>query len=453
MNDAELLSLKRTMTYQDLLITPIYLAIFYFLAYVIRPSVTTPETKKYFIPALSAKFFGAIMVGVVYQYYYNWGDTYSYFRDGRIIASYLLESPIAVARILFSNPENVADLSQYTSILWYFGAESEYNTTRIVAFCNLFTFNTYSASALVFALFAFSGNWAMYRILQSRYHWVGRNLALFTLFIPSVVFWGSGIFKDTITYGALLWLFYSAFNIIEKQKLSAVNVIIFLINFTLIFSIKKYVVLCFLPAMAIWLLHKFSGSIKNIVLKLLTLPVMIIIIVPSAYFAVDFAFKDDRRYALDNLARTAQVTAYDIRYWTGKEAGSGYTLGELDGTWGSMIRLGPEAINVSLFRPYLWEVSNPLMLLSALESLIFTILFIGLIVRKSKPLTMSLRDPTLLFMLIISVVFAFAVGVSTYNFGTLVRYKIPLMPFFGAWLVILLNPQTRQMLRAQHTVN
>ncbi|MEQ9298404.1 MAG: hypothetical protein RIF33_07570 [Cyclobacteriaceae bacterium] len=441
------------MTYQDLLITPIYLAIFYFLAYIIRSSVTTPETKKYFIPALSAKFFGAIMVGVVYQYYYSWGDTFSYFRDGRIIASYFLEDPVAVVRILFGNPENVADLSRYTRILWYFGAESEYNTTRIVALCNLFTFNTYSATALVFALFAFSGNWAMYSTLQSRYPWVGRNLALFTLFIPSVVFWGSGIFKDTITYGALLWLFYSVFNIIEKQKFTPTNVVLFLINFILIFSIKKYVILCFLPAMAIWILHKFSESIKNVVLKLLLLPIVIIIIVPSAYFAVDIAFKDDRRYALDNLARTAQVTAYDIRYWTGKDAGSGYTLGELDGTWGSMIRLGPEAINVSLFRPYLWEVSNPLMLLSAIESLIFLILFIGLIVRNSKPITMTLRDPTLLFMFIISVVFAFAVGVSTYNFGTLVRYKIPLMPFFGAWLVILLSSQTRQMLRTQHTVN
>jgi hypothetical protein len=31
--------------------------------------------------------------------------------------------------------------------------------------------------------------------------------------------------------------------------------------------------------------------------------------------------------------------------------------------------------------------------------------------------------------------FAFAVGVSTFNFGTLTRYKIPLMPFYALALV------------------
>ena len=36
-----------------------------------------------------------------------------------------------------------------------------------------------------------------------------------------------------------------------------------------------------------------------------------------------------------------------------------------------------------------------------------------------------------------SISFAFAVGVSTFNFGTLVRYKIPLLPFFLVALVLI----------------
>ncbi len=425
------------MNYQDLLITPIYLAIFYFLAYIIRPSVTTPETKKYFIPALTAKFFGAIMVGVVYQFYYNWGDTYSYFRDGRMIASFFLEDPMVTLRIIFSSIENLSDLLIYTDKLWYYGDTSEYVTTRIVAFLNLFTFNTYSATSLIFAGFAFSGSWAMYKTLHHAYPHIGKTLAYFTLFIPSVVFWGSGIFKDTLTYGALMWLFYATYRLIQQKKFDLVTIIAAIISTLVIFNIKKYIILCFLPAIAIWLLHRFSSSINNIVLKIITVPIVVIIILPSSYFAINLAFQDDRRYALDNLARTAQVTAYDIRYWTGKDAGSGYTLGELDGTWGSMLGLAPQAVNVSLFRPYLWEVSNPLMLLSAVESLILSYLFLKLLFTQNFALRRSFDDPVLTMMIVFAVVFAFAVGISTYNFGTLVRYKIPLMPFFGAWLVIL----------------
>ena len=80
---------------------------------------------------------------------------------------------------------------------------------------------------------------------------------------------------------------------------------------------------------------------------------------------------------------TAKITAYDIGYYTGRDAGSGYSLGELDGTFGSMIRLSPQAINVSLFRPYLWEVKNPLMLLSALESFLLLSLCLYIIVKKN----------------------------------------------------------------------
>ena len=47
--------------------------------------------------------------------------------------------------------------------------------------------------------------------------------------------------------------------------------------------------------------------------------------------------------------------------------------------------------------------------------------------------------PDVLFALIFSISFAFAVGVSTFNFGTLVRYKIPLLPFFAVALILILN--------------
>ncbi|NNF02533.1 MAG: hypothetical protein HKN22_07590 [Bacteroidia bacterium] len=40
------------------------------------------------------------------------------------------------------------------------------------------------------------------------------------------------------------------------------------------------------------------------------------------------------------------------------------------------------------------------------------------------------------FCIIFSLFFAFSVGLSTSNFGSLVRYKIPLLPFFVAALFI-----------------
>ncbi len=157
------------------------------------------------------------------------------------------------------------------------------------------------------------------------------------------------------------------------------------------------------------------------------------------YFAMLKAGEDNKKYALSNLAKTAQITAYDIRYYTGRDAGSGYSLGELDGTFNSMINLAPQAINVSLFRPYLWEVRNPLMLLSALESTLLLFLCIYILFKKNLKIFSAFSNFNVLFALIFSISFAFAVGVSTFNFGTLVRYKIPLLPFFLIAIILILD--------------
>jgi hypothetical protein len=168
-------------------------------------------------------------------------------------------------------------------------------------------------------------------------------------------------------------------------------------------------------------------------------PVVAGLIVFSGYYSVLKIGEDDERYSLDKIAVTARITAYDIGFYTGKDAGSGYSLGELDGTFGSMIKLAPQAVNVSLFRPYLWEVRNPLMLLSALESLGLLFLTIYTVYKARRYLFGALGNPTILFCLMFSVSFAFAVGISTFNFGTLTRYKIPLLPFYLMAMILILD--------------
>ena len=168
----------------------------------------------------------------------------------------------------------------------------------------------------------------------------------------------------------------------------------------------------------------------------LAAPVLGIITIYFAYQAILWVGMNDRRYSIDRIAETAKITAYDVGRWTGRNAGSRYDLGDLDGTIPGMLRLAPSAINVSLFRPYLWEINNPLMLIASLESSILLILTMIVLMRAVRVLPRLANSPMVLFAFTFSMIFAFAVGISTYNFGTLFRYKIPLMPFYGILLVI-----------------
>jgi hypothetical protein len=424
---------------RDLIVTPLLLIVVYVGVYTVRPYVTDAATRKYFVPAITFKILGAIALGIIYQFYYDGGDTYSYHTHGsRQIWEAFMDSPMRGLKLLWGNDSHV-NVYQYSSRIYFFNDDQSYFLIRIAALFDLLTFSSYSATAVFFALLSFTGMWMFFITFYSRYPHLHRGLAITAFFLPSVFFWGSGILKDTLTIASLGAATYCFHGLFIKRKISIRYVVGLMLSIVIIFSIKKFILQAFLPALLVWAVaHNFS-AIKSVATKLILVPVAALLVVYGAYYMVVKVGEDDERYAVSKLAKTAKVTAYDIRYWSGRGAGSGYTLGELDGTFTSMIRLAPQAINVSLFRPYLWEVKNPLMFISALESFLFLI-FTGYVLYTVRgKLRLAFGNPDVIFGLVFSLSFAFAVGVSTFNFGTLVRYKIPLLPFYLMALVVILN--------------
>ena len=429
------------MEIRDFFITPLVIILVYFVAYFIRPYVSDKTNRSYFFPALTVKIIGAITVGIVYQFYYTSGDTFTYHTFGsRHVWQALVDSPLTGLKLLFADPSHpFTGMYKYSSQIYFFKDPPSYLIVKIASVFDLFTFSTYSATAVLFAVLSFSGMWMFFLTFYKKYPHLHQWLALAAFFIPSVFFWGSGILKDTITLASLGMATYMFYLIFFEKKVKLKNIILLVIALYFVFSIKKFILQAYLPAVILWVFASNYSSIRSQMLKLMLVPVLSITCLYSAYYAIVKVGEGDEKYSVQNLAKTAQVTAFDIRYWSGREAGSGYSLGNLDGSFGSMLRLAPAAINVSLFRPYLWEVNNPLMFMAALESLFFLAVVLYIIVKKKMLLVKSLSNPDILFALVFSITFAFAVGVSTFNFGTLVRYKIPMLPFFLLALVLMLD--------------
>ncbi len=429
---------------RDLIVTPVLLIVIAILAYIIRPRVTDSVNRVYFFPALAVKIVGALAVGFIYQFYYNGGDTFNYHTHGsRHVWEAFMDSPTKGMRLLLNDGTAYNDVYRYASKILFFSDPQSYAIVKIAAVFDLLTFSSYSSTAILFALVSFVGMWMFFLTFYEQYPQLHRWLAIASFFIPSVFFWGSGLLKDTITMGCLGVGTYQVYRIFIKKNLGIRNVLLLAISLYGLYNIKLYILLTFLPAVIVWVFLVNLDAIRSPVLKIMLAPFMISSAIVLGYFAMVKAGEDSAKYSLKNVAMTAKITAYDIGYYTGRDAGSGYSLGELDGTFGSMVRLSPQAINVSLFRPYLWEVKNPLMLLSAVESFLLLVLCLYIIVKKNGRLFAAINNPNVLFALIFSISFAFAVGVSTFNFGTLVRYKIPLLPFFLVALILILNHSKR----------
>ena len=426
------------MEIRDLIVTPPVIILILFFAYFLRPRFTDEVTRKYFLPGLAVKIFGALALGFVYQFYYDGGDTFNYHTHGsRHVWEAIVEAPLKGFSIFFRDAYDYNGVYQYASQIYFFRDPQSLVVVKIAAFFDLFTFSSYSATAIFFAVFSFAGMWSLFQVFYRQYPHLHRSLAIAILFIPSVFFWGSGILKDSVVMGCLGLATYQFYQLFFVKRIRFSNIIILLISLYLIFAIKKFILQAYIPSVLLWVVANNLGSVRSRVARAMILPFLMVVIIFSSYYSVVKVGEGDDRYSVEKIAETAKVTAYDIRYWSGREVGSGYSLGELDGSFGSMVRLAPQAINVSLFRPYLWEVRNPLMLLSALEGTVFLVLLIRIVVQKRGRILKTLADPNVIFALVFSLSFAFAVGVSTFNFGTLSRYKIPLLPFFAVSLVLM----------------
>jgi hypothetical protein len=427
---------------RDLIVTPIIILLVYAVAYVIRPWLTDDINRVYFFPALTFKIIGAIALGFIYQFYYGGGDTFNYHTHGsRHIWNAFIDSPSEGLSLLFADgtQDPPTGTFSYASKIVFFHDPSSYFVIRIATLFDLITFSSYSATGVLFAATSFFGMWLFFLAFYEGYPHLHRWIAVGAFFIPSVFFWGSGLLKDTITLGCLAATTYAVIKLFIKREIRIHYVLLLLVCIYVIFGIKKYILLCFLPAVLLWIFAGHFTRIRSTVAKIMLVPFVGLAIVAFGYYAIVKIGENDPRYSIDKIAVTARVTAYDIGFYSGRDAGSGYSLGELDGTFSGMVKLAPQAVNVSLFRPYLWEVRNPLMLLSALESLAFLLLTIYVFYQSRRVIGLAFGDPTILFCFVFSLTFAFAVGISTFNFGTLMRYKIPLLPFYLMGLVLLLD--------------
>jgi hypothetical protein len=428
----------------DFILLPFYAVLLFSIAYRIR-NRKYPKShpwRKYFMPAFTLKIVGAIIITLIYIYYYGGGDTTNIFHNAIYINKTFQHSPgdwldLILRRVSPTDP-------RYHDIwddLYFYKDPSSFIICVFTAIINFFTFDNFLVTAMVFGFISFFGVWALFRTFAELYPAITKQIAWVTLFIPSTILWGSGVFKDTVCMFGLGWLTYSAFRMMTKKDFSFKNIIIAALSFFLLVKIKLYIAIAFTPALLFWLSNLYSNTFRNKGTRILMRLVLLSSIVGGSLFALDRLGGALDKYSYDRFVRTSTVTRGWIGYVSQTSEGSSYDLGEISSTLGGMLKKFPEAVNVTLFRPYPWEAGKAIVLLSSLEALLFFIFTLAVIVklRPGRLLRIVFQNYTVQFCLIFTLIFAFAIGISSYNFGTLSRYRIPCLPFYGLVLVILYN--------------
>jgi len=407
-----------------------------------------------FFTAFTLKILSAILYAFVYQFYYtDGGDTGGYFAGGTLFYQTVAEKPLYHAWHFLQQTNLSNDFLLKLSHLpdyHLLNISTTYLMIKITGIVNLFTFNSYLGTAMLMSFFSFTGLLALYYQLVDYFKKSNVLLLFAFFFIPSVCFWASGIMKDTITLGCICWLTVALFQMIKVNRYSLWWLLFSIPLVYVIIVLKYYIFLSFLPAAFVFMLLKTFKNLPTLPVRCLFIFLLIAFIGVCTFYIYEFRLKWLTEVAINQLISQAEGFQNWHSYVAEKEGGSGYTLGKVEFTWLGLVQKMPAAINVSLFRPFIWEANNPLMMVSAIESLLTLLITIWVLLKTGifSSFKKMFTHPQIAYFMLYALIFLFAVGFTSYNFGALVRYKIPgYLFYFIALSLLIMKPTELSQLR------
>ena len=397
---------------------------------------------KYFWKTIVLRVFMSLLFAIM-TINITGGDSTMYYTGGRQIA---YADWATFFDLIFSinhhdwEPTSWDHIDSVTSA--YMPSMSNLMVAKLVAIPTLF-FDSFIFTTIVFGLLSFLGTWKIFQTAFRHFPDCYKNLAYGILFFPSCIYWSSGIGKDAICLFGL-GILISSFDrfFIRKQK-RFTSFLLLLLSASLIFVTKSYILVFFSSALLLYLFANRFQKIKNYALRVFLLPMTFFVLIGIGFFFLTFltGFSGAKKFALENVLENIATHQSYSKEMTAVGNNTMFDLGTFEPSLFNLITFFPKATFTALYRPFFLESMHPLMVFLSIENLLILFLSIRIFFRFgfTKLTKFIFSNNYLLFCLFVAVFFSGFIAISTNNFGTLSRYRLPCMPFFATLLAVLLH--------------
>jgi hypothetical protein len=379
------------------------------------------------------KFVVGIFIWVIYTFYYKDvqnNDVHKFYNDALILNRAATEQPMAFAELM-AGKENDAALPYLEEMKnWQRNFdEAPFNENHTIIKLNALlifvSFKTYFVHILFFCFFSLIGWVLLTNSILSFADARNSILALPVLFLPSVLFWTSGVMKEPLLVLGLGLLIYG----ITNYKLRITKLAAIVCGFILVLFTKFFVLACMLPALVAFLLFNKIESAKFIWLKYAVVNLVLLFAALNIHYIVP-------RINLQQMLVNKQTNSVkEAEYF---KAGSRIDIPALTTEAASVLKVAPVGIWNTLVRPYITESKNVMMLASAAENFFLIPFLIGCIAFMQWKQNGNLN--LFLFLVTFSLAYFALVGMCTPVLGNLVRYRTPLLPLFMFAFIIRTTP-------------
>jgi len=470
------------------------------------------------------KVLAGISLTLIYTYYYtnrSEADIFKFFDDSAYIFNALFINPVHYLQLVFGIHSDAHYLQPYLEGTQYWAVQTEayqeftatenvnfFNAhrfiTRFNAVVRLFSFGYFSVHTIFMCFLSLCGLTALYKTfypqLKNKRNWLIAGV----FFMPSVIFWSSGVLKEGFIFFTLGFFIYAYFKLLENNiKIS--SLIIFLLSGLLLLYIKYYILMSLLPVMAAYFLALKLNTKLTIFPYLIIygLIVIYIFIAPysKGYLPNPLKILADKQselikeasggtYCIRNDGNTKEIVFFKpetilkktvidsarhlftiqpgiiaYKYDNGNvigdsilitkenlqntyfyeilskpRAGSYIIIPILKPYFTSFLKALPTALINVFVRPHMFEINSLLNLPASLENMFILIFLIFAIIRFKS----KNEDTNTILFLFFSVFTLYIItGLTTPVLGNIVRYKSVFLPFLIIMALLLISSEKR----------
>ena len=378
-----------------------------------------PIVRFLFWPALAMKLLAGIGLGLIYQHYYSTGDTFSFFDQADLQARLFKTDPSAYFNFLWADSDSE----------WKGAARSVF-FVKMVSLVAIIAGGSYWITSLWFSFVSLIASLYLFKMTTRFFEGGTGAAALAFLFFPSVVFWGSGVIKESMGLASLMVVSGVYLKVMMKRMPGVAEFVLAVVSSWIIWNLKYYWISVFLPVIftslavqAVSIRFKIFSRLKLLfwIILFFVLCLGVSLLHPNFYPDRILQVVIENNQAFASHSDPDDLIHYD----------------SLEATWSSIIAHSPWALVSGLFRPFLWEADTFLKLVVALENSLVLVLCLSSFGRIGD----VLRSQRLIAFSVVVYVFVLSVflALSTPNFGSLARYKVGYLPFL-VFLTTYRNP-------------
>lgn len=350
-------------------------------------------------------------------------DIHRYFDDSAVLYGALKESPGDYLRMVtgIGNDSPYFDKTYYQVMNnWYRKFESNmYNDAHTVirfnAIVRLFSFGSIHVHTVFAAFLAFVGSIGLVRAVTYLRPDLVRAVFLVTVLLPSVLFWSSGVIKESLLMFALGLLVMLALGGLARRLRGPV-LLLMLPLVGLLFFLKFYVLLSMVPALIAYAWCRAS-----------TLRPWLVFLVVHVAFLLAGVYSERLIPGFDMLNTLAWKQKDFIGLARSTGSGSYLPTEYLEPTFLSFAAQAPRALLVTFLGPVLAWRNGPMGLVSALENVVMVAAFGWLLLHRLR--STRVDHAFVLYCLSFCLLLGLVIGWTTPVMGAVVRYRVPLLPF------------------------